>query len=572
MASIGSDSTRYHEHLDFLLQGGKALARAFPRVADRLAGPTFDPDVERLLEGIAFIASKIEDKHDHGLPEICQLMFDVLFPHYLCPVPPATIAEFVGEPALIPRGTMLEAIPVLGTACRFQTAYDVELTGLKLEQATCTPAGRGLQLTLTLSGDDLMPGAVDRLTLHLHGEPLLTRSLFHWLLTRLDSVELLDRHARPMATSTTLRPRPLGYAAQEALFPWPTGTFSGFRLFQEYFAAPEKFLFLELAPLQELLASIPPAPAGEATTFSLRFNLKVDHQPLAVTRQDFRLNCTPVVNLFPHSADPVQWDTRRPSYRVRPAGPHLHYQTYRVLRVVGWGKHHTTHYPLLSELDIEQDTDRFCQIMRQEVDGQIVTRMYVHDPISDTTPQTLLVDLLCSNGAISQGLHMGDSCRPQAPFHNHDCRLIGAINPATSVPVGEELRWRLIRHLALAQRELTNLEAIRDTLFLYNFSAIRDRHTARALTLLLRGIQHAKTELAQHHQRRIPVWGHTTTVALDGSAFDSEAELYLFGCVLNEYVALQASLNAFSELMIKETRSQETYRWPRRLGRHPLTR
>ena len=43
---------------------------------------------------------------------------------------------------------------------------------------------------------------------------------------------------------------PAGFAAQEALFPWPARSFAGFRLLSEYFAFPEKFLFLDFTGLE----------------------------------------------------------------------------------------------------------------------------------------------------------------------------------------------------------------------------------------------------------------------------------------------------------------------------------
>lgn len=566
----------YQEQLRFLLDGGQAMAKAFPRAADRLAARGFDPDVERLLEGIAYITGKIEEKHDHSFPEICQLMFDILFPHYLCPLPSLAVVELGGEACRVPRGTALESVAVMDTACRFVTAADVDLWGLELEDVGWRGRGRSIQLTLQLVAgpEALAPRGIDSLRLHLHGEPLLTRSLFHWLLTRLESLEVLDAGGRVVASTSDVRLRlqPLGYAEDEALFPWPFGSFPGFRLLLEYFALPQKFLFLDLE-LGELLANLPPVPVDQPERFALRFNLRVDAgRSLVVTRQNIRLGCTPAVNLFPHSADPIQRDPRRADFLVRPAGPHLHYQVYQVQRVSGWSPKETIHYPLLSELDLEQASGAFCQIFRREVDEEVLTYLSVHDGgRSFPGRQTLLCDLLCSNGDVPLGLHVGDACRPEPPFDGLRCQFITPLTPPVAISVGSGLRWRLVKHLALAQRELTSLEALRDAITLYNFPATADGQLAQASSLLLRGMLRAETRLSQHQHQRLPVWGHSTQLTIDGAAFDSEAELYLLGCVLNEYVALQAPINTFSELSILETRSQEVYRWPKRLGSKLLT-
>ena len=129
---------------------------------------------------------------------------------------------------------------------------------------------------------------------------------------------------------------------------------------------------------------------------------------------------------------------------------------------------------------------------------------------------------------------------------------------------------RLATHLALSQRDLTSLPALRDLLTLYNFPAVTDGQAARAQRLLRDGLLEAKSRLVQHNYHRVPIWGRATELTAEESAFDTEGELYLFGCVLNEVIALQTGINTFSEFSLRGARSQETTRWPRRLGRRLL--
>ena len=559
----------YRDHLAFLLDGGQALARAFPRAADRLARRGFDPDVERILEGIAHISGKIDEKHDQSFPEISQLMFDVLFPHYLCPLPATTIVQLDGKPGLIPRGTALESVPVLGTSSQFRTTYDVELLPLHLTEVAWQGSARQAQLTLRLAGRWGADNPPDRLRLYLHGEPLLTRSLFEWLTTRLDGVELVDERGKSLASARGVTVRPLGYADDESLFPYPPGSFPGFRLLQEYFTLPQKFLFLDIEGLAHLLAQL---PANESARFGLRFSLRVEAgHSFVVTQQNFRLGCTPVVNIFEHSADPVSRTAAQADYRIRPAGPHLHYQVYRVLEVLGRAPNGMiTPYPLLSELDLETTDGAFCRLHRREVQGEVVSYLSLNDGRALPHAETILIDLLCSNGQIPLGLRVGDLCHVAAPFDERRCQILSPVTTPVGVPVGVDLRWRLVTHLSLSQRDLVSLDALRDAIALYNIHALRDTQVARALNLLLEGMLNAETRLVQHQHRRVPIWGQSTTLTLDESAFDTEGELYLFGCVLNEYVALQSQINTFSEFAIRRAKSQDVHRWPRRLGRHLL--
>jgi type VI secretion system protein ImpG len=567
-----AEHPHYREQLAFLLEGGRAMARAFPRAADRLAQRGLDPDVERLLEGVAFVAGKIDEKQDRIFPEICQTLFDILFPHYLCPVPATAIAQLeAARPCSIPRGTELESVPVLGTSCRFRTVYDVELGAVSLEEVSWRAASRAAELELRF----VLPGpAPERVRLHLHGEPLLTRSLYHWLQARVDEAELVDGEGRSLGAAEALRLRPLGYAEEEALLPYPAGSFGGFRLLQEYFTLPQKFLFLDLEGLPGLLAQLRQARAradAGPTRFSLRFRLRVDaSQSFVVTRQNFRLGCTPLVNLFLHSADPARRAPGRGDCLVRPAGPHRHYQIYRVLEVSGRGPRGAARYPLLSELDLEEESGAFCQLVRREHQGEVMTYLWLHEGSAPAQgEETILVDLLCTNGELPTGLRVGDSCAVTG-LPAARAQLITPLTPTATVPVGPDLRWRLVTHLALSQRELTSLEALREAVLLYNVHALRDAQVARALGLLSAGMLEAETRLAQHALERLPIWGQSTTLTVDEAAFDTEGEMYLLGCVLNELCALAAPVNTFSEFALRRSKTKETFRWPKRLGRQTL--
>lgn len=559
----------YREHLSFLFEGGRRLAEAVPRAAERLAGSGLDPDVERLLEGIAYITASIEERHDGSLPEVCQLVFDTLFPHYLSPLPSAAVVqlESPGQPIRLAAGTELVSSPVLGTPCRFRTIYDAEVGGVSLAEVSWQPGSRQCRLLLQLELRPDLPLS-PRLRLHLHGEPLITRSLFAWLQTRLENIELLDSAGRSIAAPAGLRLQPLGFGEDEALFPYPDGSFDGFRLVQEYFALPQKFLFLDLLGLREALAALREPPHR----LTVRFDLRVDGaRLLSVGSHNVRLGCTPAVNLFEHSADPLQRQAGRLDYLVRPAGPHGHYELYRLLEVTGYSSEGITRYPLLSEVDLEASNTGFCQLHRREHDGRLFVYFSVND--GERPPparQTLLCDLLCSNGLLPSALRVGDSCRATGAPPEAIARLLTPPTRPVRVAVGATLPTRLAAHLALSQRDLTELEALRDLLTLYNFPAIVDAQAARAQELLRDGLLQAESRLVQHTYQRVPVWGRSTLLTLEETSFDTAGEIFLFGSVLNEVVALQAPINTFSELAIRGARTQEIWRWPRRLGRRLL--
>lgn len=568
----------YRNQLTFLNEVGGALAQAFPRAANMLAGAGLDPDVERLLEGVALFAGQIQEKQDYSLTELYQLVFDILFPHYLSPVPSAAILQFEGEPCTIPRGTEVLSVPVAGTRCRFQTAYDVTLPPLSLVDVSWEQRSRSASLTLQMEAPPVSSGSpdVDRLRLYLHGESLLTRTLLWWLLTRLGTVELLDDQGTTLATADDIQTRPVGFDEDEALFPYPPGSFSGFRLLQEYFTLPHKFLFVDLEGLGLLLACLPP-PTGsseveEPSRFSLRLNLRLDtERSFVVTRNNLLLGCTPVVNLFPHTADPILRDPGQVDYQVRPAGPHLHHEVYRVTSVNGYSRAGVTHYPLFSELDLGSTDGTYCQVYRERAGRELVTYVSPNDTEGIPKHQSVLVDIIGSNGKLPSGLHIGDICHPEAAFGHLRCHNVTALTHPGPVPQGEELRRRLVKHLAVSQLDLSSLDGLRDAIDLYNAFVLDDPQVAQAHHLLLGSLKEVSQGVTQHRHEGVPIWGRTTELMVDESAFDTEGELYLFGCILDEITSLLAPLNFFSEFSIRMEKRKERYRWPKRLGRQLLT-
>jgi|GEM_PF-6088742 type VI secretion system protein ImpG len=562
----------YAEYLNFLYEGGRKMAEAFPRVANHLAEKGLDPDVERLLEGLAFFVSKIGRRQTQSLDQICQLIFEILFPHYLCPLPAASIVQLQGradDRRYIERGTEVLSVPVLGTACRFQTVYDVPLEGLSLDRCRWDMVGSGAQLTLSFSGKDWLATepTKDSIRIFLQGEPLTTRSLYRWLLTACESIDLLDQNGNEI-TRLDGTPQSTGLSPEECLFFHPQGSFGGFRLLQEYFALPEKFMFIRLANVWKQL----PQSLKEEGRFGLRFSLRAEApSTFTLSEQNFLLNCTPVVNLFSHTADPIQRTMAKIDYRLRPAGPHLHYEIYRILKVTGMSRLGTIHYPLLSEIDLNQEEKPFCQIYRDRFRNEPETLASFFNGGGETPPhETILTDIYASNGKLPEGLRVGDLRQVAAPHARVKCQNIVPVSKPAMPPAGETLRHRLISHLALSQRDLTERQAIRTTLDLYNFHAMQDKQIAWAHNLLLDGILEAEGESVQHRYQKVPIWGRSTVVTLDESAFDNEGELYLFGCILNEFVALQSPLNLFSQFGVRGAKSQDIIRWPKRLAQEIL--
>ena len=130
----------YNDELAHLREVGAEFAQEFPKIAARLSLDGLevaDPYVERLLEGFAFLAARIQLKLDAQHPRFVQHLLETVYPNFLAPVPSMLIARMrpdLLDPNLVrgfavPRGSTLFSELVRGqnTRCEFRTAHAVEL-------------------------------------------------------------------------------------------------------------------------------------------------------------------------------------------------------------------------------------------------------------------------------------------------------------------------------------------------------------------------------------------------------------------------------------------------------------
>ncbi len=584
-----STNTYYLEELSFLREMGREFAQRYPAVAHMLETAGADPDVERLLEGIAFLTGRVRQKLDDELPELYQSMMALLWPHYLRPVPSTGILQF--EPIIdqlsglttIERGTEVESTPVrdgnAATACRFRTCYDVELSPLRVEAAEIEmpmATDARFKAHLRLSGKAPMEQlGLKKLRFFLADELTQALGLYLWLLRYGRHVELHNPVDKRSVTLPITNIRPGGFGEKDNILPYPDHCFAGYRLLQEYFTCPAKFYFIEFQGLEALTR------IGVTDRFEIivPFSRRPE-DTLRATKNSIRLNCTPIVNLFPSAADGIRVDHSRTKYRVRPAtagAPPEHFEVYSVEKVVGLVQgeaERRAYQPLHSfrhSLDaagggIYYQTTLYDAVVGDGTDTYI---SFVSADERHVVPptETISIDLMVSNRNLASALKVGEVSVPTAGSPEFArFRNITPIARSLRPPLGKGLHWRLISHLSLNYLSLMSVEALRGILELYNYQALYDRQAARENVLRLEGIASLEARPAERLIRGAPVRGTAISLQMTEDNFAGEGDMYLFATVLNEFFALYASMNSFTQLKLRGTKFGEVYQWPPRLG------
>ncbi len=581
----------YQDELTFLREMGKEFAQSWPDLGYMLAERGSDPDVERLLEGFAFLSGRIRQKLDDEFPEITHALWNLLWPHYLRPIPSMSIVEFravpgaVREGVRIKRGTEVASVPVDGrTRCRFRTCYEVDLYPLELNEAVIEERA-GSPLTIRI-GFQVMEGAqfqqlgLDSLRLFLYGEPELTSLIYLWFCRNLNEIVFqgyLEGRASQQLTLPASCLKVAGFAEDEALLPSPRNSFAGFRMLQEYFSLPDKFMFLDIHGLRQA--------AGLETggKFELLFRFKPGPQKVPkVAKESFRLYCTPVANLFTHTADPIKLEHDRVEYRLRPASIEARdYEIYSIEKVVGWEqgqvrpREYAPFYAFTHETGRDQEPIFYQARLRPSVKdaGTETFIAFVSQQEEHILPpaETVSVDLTCTNRNLPEQLRINDICEATADSPEYSTfRNITRVTPSVRPPMDQGLHWRLLSHLALNYLSLVDVASLRSILEIYNFPALYDRQAARANQLRLDAIQAIRSKPMEWLFRGAPVRGTSVELDLLETNFSGEGDLYLFSAILNELFALYSSINSFSRLTVRGVKQGEVYQWAPRLGNQIL--
>ncbi len=573
--------TYYQEELQNLREAATAFAKAHPALAPMLGEPAADPDVERLLEGVAFLTGMIRGKLDDDFPEIIHGLMDLVFPHLLRPVPSACILAFEPKPNLretirVKAGTSVASIPVDGTTCRFRTCQPVEVHPLKLTGAELqTLAGKNptIRLNFQLNELPLAQWRPTELVLYL-GESHAEASTLHLLLTRhLERIQVIPAAGGSPWVLPGSALEPVGFGLDQPLVPFPGHAFEGFRLLQDYFTLPQKHLFLALRGWEQWLNR------GTGTSFDVLLELgPTPVEPPRIRPEHFVLFATPVVNLFKAEAEPITLDHLQERVRIHPGGyPRDHARVFSVDRVIGYAQGSVARrdYAPLEVFARHAQTQAVYQVRRSRslLDGTPETHLSFSYPMDSPGPtlETLTVALTCSNGSLPARLKMGEICRQTE--ESSGLLTMRNLFPPTLPPepvLDRNNLWKLLSHLSLNLSGLAGPESLRELLRLYCLQG-SDRASLPIQLKRIEGIQGLKTEPADLLVRGQVLRGQRVQLTADCTCFASLGDLHLFATVLERFMAAFSTLNSFSRFTLKESTLGETTTWPARLGDRPLT-
>lgn len=589
----------YERELTFLRRLSHDFAKRYPKVANRLllSGETCeDPHIERLIESFAFLTGRIHKKLDDDFPEVTDSLLQVVYPQYLRPFPSVSIAQVdcgsaashLTKSAHIARGTVLHSRPVRGVACRFRTAYKTELWPVRVAKAshenifdinglrpdiarsTASIIRIELQAVSETAGFDVL--GIETLRFFLNGEPSLTALLRETLMagtteiwvTLADAPEKIELPANAIQS--------VGFDDEEALLDQDARAHRAYQLLLEYFVYPEKFNFFDL-DLSHLNGRLPPHTRSIEIRIGLREMVKASTSGNLlerVSKDNFVLGCTPVVNLFKQIPEPIRMTNTAVSYPIivdsrRPQA----YEIYDIRRVFQMrqsqgGEDINEFKPFYSIRHGESRGSPTCYWHANYLDNEVAENYTMELSLVDSSldiqrPQTstLSLELMCTNRDLPSQLPFGlvdGDLFIEGGSVARTIRLLRKPTPSYRFPRGRGAQWRLISQLSLNHLSLSGqgVDAIREILTLYDIT--RATVNSRQISGIVAIENRAATARMAGNPFPVFARGLEIRVTVDEEHY-AGIGLFMFAQMLDHFFGLYAHANSFTQLILVSKQS-----------------
>lgn len=371
----------YNRELSLFYEHAAEFADEYPGVAERLGSMTQDspdPMIAALLEGSAFLATRVQLKLKHEFSNFSDNLLEQLVPNFLAPIPSVFQAQAVpefGDEAMregitLKRGSYLDAAyreRDRSISCRYQLACEMLIFPLSLVKVeyigavapiealgVTVPRGamgglrfgfrvrstRNIDAEPSLEQTEAKPNTwakglkVPYLKIHCTGNEAQAVSIYEQvfghtlkIVLRWKGHDLKWRH-KALPKEEVLSQ--IGFDLDEALYPVDHRVFRGLDFIRDYFTFPQKFLGFRLDGIGGFLDDV------ESPEFEIIFVFDEINPRLSSTIEEssFGLFCASAINLFEKTCDRVFLRANEFEYQVVPERTrNLDFEPHRIIKV-----------------------------------------------------------------------------------------------------------------------------------------------------------------------------------------------------------------------------------------------
>lgn len=444
-----------------------------------------NPQLARLLEGCAYLNSRIKEQIDLGTGHIWQNLLQQSHPEYLRSQPSKTIFQLNAREIITKHSEFLcNAVGPEATNCTFRITNDVEPIPAEI---------------IKLSSD------FNLLTLKIKVLDKIKARSWRIFINSLDAswLEVFEKNLTAIKLGTTAIP-------MQKIVMQPAGSID--KLLHGYYLFPQQYFFIDIM-----------LPACDKN-FELSFHF--DKQPCQVSDELFKLNCVVAENIFSSQAEPIAYDEQIVNYKLEL--DHRRTQSVQFQKITQVrGINHLLSQDILFEHSAQEISSPWYYHY-QATTPQGIIQNYLR--LAADTQMNLSISVLANNAT-----YPFNYLPKNQLFTHKSVEAISLLRPTKFVAthIDEELLCNLLNLVNLDVFAIKNLAKLKKILELHDK---RSSNIHQAISFL--DIENYTTL-----EQGIFVEGLNITVHLEEQLFSNSGQIYLFCKILHSFFIMLAPLN-----------------------------
>jgi type VI secretion system protein ImpG len=560
----------YTRELIKLRRGTKSFSQDHPALAPQLANDATDPDVERLLEGFAYLTAQLQEKLDDEFPQIIHALTEVFFPRYLRPVPCSTMVQFfpavkAGKQINMGKHAQIISQPINGKQYVFRTVAPLTVAPLILDKTAYIVAEKGgykLQLDFTCLGLTVTHWQSDALLLYANGSFDEGSNLLFLLQQYCHKISVKTSDTNefylPEDSLYLLQFSPDQMIDRDLQIDVPSR-----KMLRDYLTFPQQYLLFQINNLTKWQTR------GTTNNFSLTFYLNEIPHWFNRETTHIAINVIPATNIFYESAQPIVFDQKLSEYRITIDSRDVEQKfIYKVEDVSGSDNDNTVvqfipfshaihNLTLLNSYQLHY----YPSHLTKDVNWYISLARLAPNQDSNTVI-TLHQGLLCSNGSFAEKVTTGLLDVPFSIPGNMRVTNLHSASKYYPLQLDDAQLWNFLSLLSYNLFAAADLNLFREILrleakFLRGFDL---KILEKKLTSI--------TEFIINHSDRLyydaVIVGYDVQFNCDLEGFSSRGDIFIFFSVIEYYFVNQLPFNTYLKQTVKINDTGEVIQWKAR--------
>ncbi|MCF7918863.1 MAG: type VI secretion system baseplate subunit TssF [Candidatus Cloacimonetes bacterium] len=386
------------------------FAEKYPDLAIQLKSGARDndPDVERLLEGLAYLAANLQLKIDSEVPLLVNKLAELVFPQVTRVFPSMTIFKFTGtrnmkEEQKISRGSLIQSEKVDNTRCVYRTYEDVTVKPLEVRKFEYNEIEGKESIIIEIAGN--IKNMSELKELEFYTNNIDVEADFLYLLKNfVKKVEFrCGTSIIEVKGEENIRTK-LQYQKDNLEKEFQ----SGYHILQRFFVCPESFYMFIISGGDKLQFT----ENFEKLSIILHLDSSYKDEELSITRQKLKeiskenvlLNCVAGINIYEDKAVPINVEDLSKRHEVNMERNHQN--IYKITNVEGSTKDGSREYQNWSEKRIDLENS-YETIKYKDSKGRNRLYLQLESSKEEEQKEILHISLLCTDGELCKKLKKG---------------------------------------------------------------------------------------------------------------------------------------------------------------------